>query len=217
MTAVMNKFDQDVQVLQGIREESVELFDKFETQHRVAQKSLFDYLNESDVQEAPFFFSKWMEKYLEFEQVFFGDETPQNATLGAELEFAIKSIIKRKFPNAVSKDFVSSHKQIQYGLGRMEIGIPVKTHQIIVQVKRGFDSAIWHRILQEKAMVESTGDRYLLVSPTEYTNEEIRSEIREKHLWNWVFLWKEKNRTGECYSDWIERFLRKLSELLSLS
>jgi hypothetical protein len=216
MTAVMNKFDQDVQVLHGIRKESVELFDKFDSQYRIAQKSLFDFLNKFDVQEDPLFFSEWMERYLEFEQIFFGDETPQNATLGAQLEFAIKSIIKRRFPSAVSEDFISSHKQIQYGLGRMEIGIPTKSHQIIVQVKRGFDSAIWHRILQEKAVVESKGDYYLLVSPTEYTNDEIRSEIRERHLWNWVFLWKEKNRTGECYSDWIEQFLRKLGELLSL-
>jgi hypothetical protein len=214
MTATMNKFDQDLQVLEGIREESVNLFEKYDYQHRTAKEDLFDYLNESDAQGDPFFFSKWMEKYFKFELILFGKGTPQNATLGAELEFAVRSIIKKKFPQSVPEDFVSSHKNTQYELGRMEIAIQAGNSKIFVQVKRGFDSPTWKRVIDEKNSVEGNGDRYLLVSPTEYTNEKIRSEIREKHLWKWVFLWKENCWRTPVYNDWMERFLEVLGNSL---
>jgi hypothetical protein len=156
--------------------------------------------------DGAFPYSKWMEMYFSFENIFFGG-TSQNATLGSNLETTVKQVIKSKFYDRVPSDFVESKIQYHYGLGRMEIAIENNGRKTFVQVKRGFDTATWKRILDEKAAVEKEGNRYLLLSPTEYTNETIRQEIRDKHLWKWCFIWKEHCWKGEPYRDWMERFL----------
>jgi hypothetical protein len=213
MTTDLLEFNQELQVLRQTCERNKKEFEEYEAQFEKARKSLFSYLKEADIQGKTSFFSDWMARYFELEGLFFG-HTPQNAQLGSELETAIRAVIKKRFSNSVSPDFAESHRQTEFDLGRMEIAINAGKRKVFVQVKRGFDGTAWKRILQEKEAIEKKENLYLLVSPTEYTNEEIRSEIREKHLWKWVFLWKENCWRTPVYDDWMERFLDVLGNSL---
>jgi hypothetical protein len=189
----MQTFQKDISELQGIVAEAAILQKHYVQTFLKTRENLFDLLQTSPEKiDREFPYSRWMQYYFD---------------LGAELETAVKHVIKSRFPNRVPSDFVESKKQYPFPLGRMEIAIKTGDQMTFVQVKRGFDTAIWKRMLQEKEAVEKDGNRYFFLSPTEYTNEGIRQEIRDKHLWKWCFIWKENCWKGEPYRDWMERFL----------
>jgi hypothetical protein len=209
-------FLQNLSDLHGIVEKSATIHEEYLSTYQKTRESLFDILRTSPLKIYPEFpYSRWMEMYFSFENIFFGG-TPQNAKLGSELETAVKHVIKSRFPTLVPSDFVESKKQYPFQGGRMEIAIENKGRKTFVQVKRGFDTATWKRIIQEKEAVEQAGNRYLLLSPTEYTNEDIRKEIRENCLWKWCFIWKENCWKGEPYRDWMEKFLGAIDSGASL-
>jgi hypothetical protein len=209
----MQTFQKDISELQRIVAEAAILQKHYVQTFQKARENLFDLLRTSPIEiNGEFPYSRWMESYFKLESQFFA-ETPQNPKLGANLETAVKHVIKSRFPDHIPQDFVESKKQYPYPRGRMEIAIKTGNQMTFVQVKRGFyGSSDWTRILQEKESIEQMGNRYLLLSPTEYTNKGIRKEIREKHLWKWCFIWKENCWKGEPCPDWMERFLDKIDK-----
>ncbi len=207
----MNSFLLKLAAVKEIVKRSSEIHREYQVAYQQAHKDLFELLaNPSELEkENPY--SKWMEQYFELEGQFFSG-TPQNAKLGSDLETAVKSVIKSNFPKLVPPGFVELKYQHSYSLGRMEIALETNDRTTFIQVKRGFDTPTWDRIKEEKDAIENEkeGNRYLLISPTEYTNEDIRKEIKEKHLEKWCFIWKEKCWKGDRHDDWMERFLSSI-------
>jgi hypothetical protein len=203
---MLNEFQLKLADLMGIVEKSAKIHKEYTVAFQKARDSLFALLSSPTELDGQYPYSRWMELYFELEGQFFGG-TPQSAKLGADLENAVKYVIKSRFPDRVPKDFVESKIQHLFPLGRMEIVLEVNGQKTFIQVKRGFDSAIWNRILQEREAVEKEGNRYFLLSPTEYTNNAIRKELWDRHLWKWCFIWKERCWKGQCYDGWMERFL----------
>lgn len=215
MSCVKEEFMNNLSDLQRIVDQSAEIYREYVSAYQKTLNSLFQLLDSSlsdEHKRNPY--SEWMSDYFLLEKKFFG-ETPQNAMLGARLEVAIRHVLKSRFSNIVPCNFIESRKQTCYSLGRMEIALRNGPQKIFVQVKRGFDGkATWKRILQEKEAVEKAGNVYLLVSPTEYTNATVRKEIRENHLEQWCFIWKENCRREPVHEDWMERFLEVLGNSL---
>ena len=104
----------------------------------------------------------------------------------------------------------------------MEIAIPLDKASgtmVFVQVKRGFDTPTWLAIKEERRKIQNKGSQYLLISPTEYTNENVRREIWEQQA-AWAFVWQShcwghvKDKSKRLRNDdWIEDFVMAVRNL----